>query len=68
MWCNICDGEIQLAKLTTIKERVVWQYKNSKALTLIRAFADGEVFKHIQEFKFSLDALQELRDLYDYHS
>ena len=48
LWFKICDGNTQPIEPTDVKEKETWIYKNSKALALIRASVNGEVYQHIQ--------------------
>ena len=47
LWFKICDGNNQPIELIYAKEKEIWLYKNSKALALIRAYINGEVYRHI---------------------
>ena len=67
LWLKICDGNTQPIEPNDAKKEI-WIYKNSKALTLIRAFVNGEVYRHIQGCAHSWDALHKLKILFDSHS
>jgi len=69
-WKGVCagEGENEPIKPTLDKEISIWENKNSKSYTLIAAFVNEEVSRHISQFSNSFEALYKLKELYDSHS
>lgn len=68
LWYKICDGDTQPTEPTDVKEKEIWNYKNSKALALIRDSINGDIYRHIKGCKFAWEALDNLKNLFDSHS
>ena len=65
LWHEICDGNIKPNKPIDAASLAKWEVKNAKALALIKASVNNEMYIHIENALDAWTALRTFKDLFD---
>lgn len=65
LWHEICDGNIKPNKPTDAASLAKWEVKEGKALALIKASVNNEMYIHIENSWDAWTTLRTFKDLFD---
>jgi hypothetical protein len=65
LWRDICNEDTKPTKPTDAATLAKWEVKNAKALALIKASVNDEMYVHIENMTDAWSALKVYKDLFD---